>query len=59
PGGLIAIDNTLWSGRILEEHSDDPDTVALREVNRFVAQDERVWSCLHPIGDGLTLALKR
>lgn len=59
PGGLIAIDNTLWSGRILEEHSDDRDTVALREVNRFVAQDERVWSCLLPIGDGLTLALKR
>ena len=59
PGGLIAIDNTLWSGRILDENSTDPDTVALREVNRFVAQDERVWSCLLPIGDGLTLALKR
>jgi predicted O-methyltransferase YrrM len=59
PGGLIAIDNTLWSGRVAEAAHQDADTVALRELNLFVKDDARVDMCLLPIGDGLTLARKR
>lgn len=59
PGGLIAIDNTLWSGRVADAAHQDADTVALRELNLFVKADGRVDMCLLPIGDGLTLARKR
>jgi predicted O-methyltransferase YrrM len=59
PGGLIAVDNTLWSGRVADPEISDGDTVALRKFNRFVADDERVDHCLLPIADGLTLCQKR
>jgi predicted O-methyltransferase YrrM len=59
PGGVVAIDNTLWSGRVADPAVNDVDTVALRELNDFIAHDDRVWRCLVPIGDGLTLALKK
>lgn len=59
PGGLIAIDNTLWSGRVMDESAQDADTVALRALNRKIHGDQRVTLSLVPIGDGLTLALKR
>ncbi len=59
PGGLIAIDNTLWSGRVMDETAQDADTVALRALNRKIHGDQRVTLSLVPIGDGLTLALKR
>jgi len=59
PGGLIAIDNVLWSGRVADASADDPDTRAIRAVNRQIAADERVTICLVPIGDGLTLARRR
>ncbi|MDX2103198.1 MAG: SAM-dependent methyltransferase [Alphaproteobacteria bacterium] len=59
PGGVIAIDNVLWSGKVADEHVQDEDTVALRHLNAKIAQDGRVDSCLVPIGDGLTLARKR
>ena len=58
-GGLIAVDNTLWSGRPADPHDDDPDTVAIRDFNRALHGDERVTLSLLPIGDGLTLARKR
>lgn len=58
-GGLIAVDNTLWSGRVADSANREPDTVALREFNAFVAADDRVDLCLVPIGDGLTLLRKR
>lgn len=58
-GGLIAIDNTLWSGRVADSAHQDADTVALRELNLFLKDDARVDMCLLPIGDGLTLARKR
>lgn len=59
PGGLIAIDNTLWSGNVAEKSNHSEDTIAIREFNRHVHADKRVDMSLLPIGDGLTLALKR
>jgi caffeoyl-CoA O-methyltransferase len=58
-GGLIAIDNTLWSGRVLDDASRDADTRAIRAFNRKLHGDRRVDIALLPVGDGLTLALKR
>jgi predicted O-methyltransferase YrrM len=58
-GGLIAVDNTLWSGRVADATSADADTRALREFNATVHADERVDLCLVPIADGLTLLRKR
>ena len=58
PGGVIAVDNTLWSGRVADLSEQDPDTVAIREFNRMLANDSRVMVSLVPIGDGLTLARK-
>lgn len=61
PGGLIAVDNTLWSGRLADEarEDDDADTRALRAFNKALHGDERVDLSLVPIGDGLTLARVR
>ncbi len=59
PGGLIAVDNTLWSGRLVDEREQDEDCRALREFNRALHGDERIELSLVPIGDGLTLARKR
>ncbi len=59
PGGLIAVDNTLWSGQVANAHNHDSATVALRAFNDYVHHDERVDLALVPIGDGLTLLRKR
>lgn len=59
PGGLIAVDNTLWSGSVADPRKRDADTVAIREFNRHVHADQRVDFCLVPIADGVTLARKR
>jgi predicted O-methyltransferase YrrM len=58
-GGLIAADNTLWYGRVAEPAIRDADTRAIRAFNRLLKRDRRVDAALVPIGDGLTLALKR
>ena len=59
PGGLIALDNTLWGGEVLDEDTDDRDTRALRALNAKLADDERVTLCLLPVADGVTLARRR
>ena len=59
PSGLIAIDNTLWGGRVLGEDAGDEDTRAIRELNRFVARDPRVDAVMLAIGDGLMLARRK
>jgi len=58
-GGLIAVDNTLWSGDVANPGNQKPDTVSLRAFNDALHRDERVDLALLPIGDGLTLARKR
>ena len=59
-GGLIAIDNVLWSGRVAyaDVASDDADTAALQQLNDKLQSDERIELAFLPIGDGLTLARK-
>jgi len=57
-GGLIAVDNTLWEGRVADPKARDADTKAIRDFNRHLRDDRRVHLCLVPIGDGLSLALK-
>jgi predicted O-methyltransferase YrrM len=59
PGGLIALDNTLWGGEVLNHDADDEDTRALQALNAKLANDERVTLCLLPVADGVTLARRR
>ncbi len=59
PGGLIAIDNVLWSGRVADGDDQSDETRAIRALNEKVAADERVEVALVPIGDGVTLARVR
>jgi caffeoyl-CoA O-methyltransferase len=59
PGGVIAIDNVLWHGRVIDRNCSDADTEAIRALNAKLRGDQRIWLSLLPIGDGLTLALKR
>ncbi len=58
-GGLIAVDNVFWSGRVLDESSEEATTREIRAFNDQVAQDDRVDIVMLPIGDGLTLLRKR
>jgi caffeoyl-CoA O-methyltransferase len=57
--GLIVIDNTLWSGTVLDDTVTDADTVAIRSLNDALVADDRVEVVLLPISDGLTLVRKR
>lgn len=59
PGGLIAVDNVLWNGSVINPAKQDVDTQAIRAFNEKLLSDERVDISLVPIGDGLTLARKR
>jgi predicted O-methyltransferase YrrM len=58
PGGLIAVDNTLWSGRVIDSADQSNDTKVLRAFNEALRNDSRIALSMVPIGDGLTLALK-
>ncbi len=58
-GGLILVDNVLWSGAVVDPARDDEDTEAIRAFNQACADDPRISLSLVPIGDGLTLARKR
>jgi predicted O-methyltransferase YrrM len=59
PGGLIAVDNVLWSGRVIDASAKDADTRAVRAFNEKLRGDERVWLTMLPVRDGLTLACKK
>ena len=58
PGGLIAVDNTLWGGTAADPDNNEPSTQAIRHFNEKLYVDGRISLSLVPIGDGLTLALK-
>jgi predicted O-methyltransferase YrrM len=58
-GGLVAVDNTLWSGAVIDPKDTSADTVALRAFNEALAGDSRVDLAMLTVGDGLTLAMKR
>ena len=59
PGGLILVDNTLWSGDVVRPADPGSTTAVIQAFNDLVAADERVESYLLPISDGMTLAVKR
>lgn len=59
PGGLIVLDNMLFFGRVIDSEVQDPDTVAVRELNLFLRDDERVEMSLLAVADGITLARKK
>ncbi|MFQ5747772.1 MAG: O-methyltransferase [Gemmatimonadota bacterium] len=59
PGGLIAVDNVLWEGAVVDVTDSEPSTVAIRVFNERLRDDDRVSLSLVPIGDGLTLARRR
>ena len=58
PGGLILIDNILWSGKVIESDMQDRDTVAIRSFNDYLKNDSRITLSILPLADGLALALK-
>ncbi|XP_075546146.1 O-methyltransferase MdmC-like [Dermacentor variabilis] len=57
--GIIAVDNVLWHARVFDQDIDDPETEAIRRLNRKLATDERVEISFVTVGDGVTLALKK
>ena len=58
PGGVLLVDNVLWSGRVVDQADTDDDTVALRTFNDMVARDDRVEVVVLTAFDGLTIARK-
>lgn len=59
PNGVLAVDNVLWSGRVIDPADQSPDTVAIRACNEHILADHRVESVMMHIADGLTLVRKR
>ena len=58
-GGLMALDNTLWSGRVLDDSDDSEGTRAIKAINERIASDDRVTSVMLTVRDGITLARRR
>jgi predicted O-methyltransferase YrrM len=58
-GGLIAIDNVLWAGAVVDPADESRSTVAIRALNEKLRDDPRIDFCLIPVGDGLSLARPR
>jgi caffeoyl-CoA O-methyltransferase len=59
PNGLILFDNVLWMGQVTDASNTGEDTVALRELNDFIARDSRVQAVMIAVSDGLTIVRKR
>jgi predicted O-methyltransferase YrrM len=58
-GGIIVIDNVLWNGEVVNEHNQNENTNIIRQLNKIIAEDNRVTSCMLPIDDGVTLVRKK
>ncbi len=58
-GGLILVDNVFWDGTVADPDEADESTVAIRAFNKARARDSRIWLSMLPVGDGLTLAMKK
>jgi caffeoyl-CoA O-methyltransferase len=58
-GGLILIDNVLWNGEVLNQKNQSEDTRAIRDLNDFIARDDRVEAVMIPVSDGLTICRKK
>lgn len=59
PGGVVAVDNVLWSGRVARPDRQDAATEALQAFNAALRDDDRVHFVMLPVADGLTLAMKK
>ncbi|WP_020408595.1 O-methyltransferase [Hahella ganghwensis] len=59
PGGLIAVDNVLWGGKVADPTVQDVDTRAIRALNKKMQSDKRIDYAMVPIADGVSLAVKR
>ena len=59
PGGLILVDNVLWSGAVADEENQGESTQAIRALNAKIREDERVSMAMLGIGDGLTMVRRR
>jgi predicted O-methyltransferase YrrM len=58
PGGVLAIDNSLWHDKVADPAQRDPDTIAIRSVLSSLLEDERFLVALLPVGDGLLTAVR-
>ena len=58
PGGLLLVDNVLWSGKVIEPDIQDNDTKAIRALNEYLKKDKRISLSVLPLADGLALAVK-
>lgn len=58
-GGVLAVDNSLWGGKVADPAQRDESTTAVRELGRMVRNDERLVTALLPAGDGLLVAVKK
>ena len=59
PRGLLVIDNVLWNGAVADPAKSNESTDALRALNKTLHTDDRITLSMLPVGDGLTLAVKR
>jgi predicted O-methyltransferase YrrM len=59
PGGVLAIDNSLWHDKVADPAQRDPDTITIRGVLTALREDERFLVALLPVGDGLLTAVRR
>src|SRR5437660_651179 len=59
PGGVVALNDTLWHDRVADPSARDQETVAIRDLNRAVRDDDRLVPVLLPVSDGLLAAVYR
>ena len=57
--GLIVIDNVLWHGEVADDKKSDKFTNIIREFNEHIKKDNRIVKNIIPIGDGLTICIKK